>query len=99
MICSEREREGERDLIAVSITSQVEKQAFERDLQPLLKAEGLQGSHFTQQTGEDAEGLACFYNTSSFKCLDEKHVCFADSLTENAGTLLQADCEPGETRQ
>ncbi|KAF5832704.1 CCR4-NOT transcription complex, subunit 6-like protein [Dunaliella salina] len=59
---------------------EVEQQFFLDDLQPFMNSMGLQGWHYTKQDGRDAEGLAMFYNSSSFKCHAARQVCLADCL-------------------
>jgi hypothetical protein len=60
----------------------------------------LQGSHYTEQEGDEGEGLALFYSTKVFKCIEERHVLIADSFRDGSGNakraLLRNGFEPGE---
>eukprot|EP00200_Dunaliella_tertiolecta_P015590 CAMPEP_0202413952 /NCGR_PEP_ID=MMETSP1128-20130828/31237_1 /ASSEMBLY_ACC=CAM_ASM_000463 /TAXON_ID=3047 /ORGANISM="Dunaliella tertiolecta, Strain CCMP1320" /LENGTH=362 /DNA_ID=CAMNT_0049020253 /DNA_START=89 /DNA_END=1177 /DNA_ORIENTATION=+ len=69
---------------------EVEQQFFFDDLQPFMNSMGLQGWHYTKQEGRDAEGVAMFYNSSSFRCRASKQVCLADCLP-NSGTTNSTD--------
>jgi len=75
---------------------QVERQMFVNDLQPFMKSRGLQGWHFTKQEGQEAEGLAMFYNGDTFKCLRAQQVCLTESVKGIPGTLTALPGDDGQ---
>lgn len=66
------------DLICLQ---EVDKKVYHSDLEPPFSSSGLKG-FYTEKGGNMAEGLACFYRTSKFRCLDNQSIILSKALAD-----------------
>ncbi|XP_064485164.1 2',5'-phosphodiesterase 12-like [Ornithodoros turicata] len=60
---------------------EVDRKVYQYDLEPLFNASGLNG-FYTEKGGNLAEGMACFYRASKFRCLEKESIILSKTLAE-----------------